>query len=266
MLHVVSLQTAGRLVHEDDPRLRGNRATDLDHLLRGQRQLADEAVRSKVRMGEALKDVEGELLGFAALKEAPSRGFATEQDVLGDREMRAERQLLMDEGDAGPARVVRRGRSMASRQAPCARCPAAVRPPGRSSACLAGAVLADQGVDLSRIKGERDSIQRNGRPEALVNAFEFEERCHGRRLIRYAGVCRVNAASGSDTPARRPALLRPRYRFQSSAMTSATGFDKTPRPSTSTRQHRRPSERPAACARSQLLAVCRWRSHHRARA
>ena len=100
MLHVVSLQTAGRLVHEDDPRLRGNRATDLDHLLRGQRQLADEAVRSKVRMGEALKDVEGELLGFAALKEAPSRGFATEQDVLGDREMRAERQLLMDEGDA----------------------------------------------------------------------------------------------------------------------------------------------------------------------
>src|SRR5256885_1454568 len=41
MLHVVALQTAGRLVHQNDSRPRGNRPTNLDYLSGSNRQVGN---------------------------------------------------------------------------------------------------------------------------------------------------------------------------------------------------------------------------------
>src|SRR5467141_1458631 len=50
MLHVVALQTAGRLVHQNDSRPRGDGAANLDYLSGGDRQVGDARLWTNLRM------------------------------------------------------------------------------------------------------------------------------------------------------------------------------------------------------------------------
>jgi hypothetical protein len=110
VLDVVALQAARRLVHEDDARARGDGAADLDDLLRRDRQMADDPVRLQLGVGEAPEHVERERLGLGAPEDAGAGRLAAEEDVLRHGQMRAERQLLVDQRDAALTGVVGRGR------------------------------------------------------------------------------------------------------------------------------------------------------------
>ena len=95
------------------------------------------------------------------------------------RELGVEAELLVHRGDAGRLRLVWavEGHVLAIHAER-----AAVRPmhPGDDldERGLAGAVLADQRVDLAGIGGEVDVLQRLHAGERLRDALELEQRCH----------------------------------------------------------------------------------------
>ena len=95
------------------------------------------------------------------------------QDVLGHRQVRAERQLLVDQGDAGVARGQRRhrgvGRAVDLHRAAVGRQGAGDHVEQRA---LAGAVLADQRVHLAGREVHVDAVERHRRAEALAKSRE----------------------------------------------------------------------------------------------
>ena len=120
-----------------------------------------------------LEHVERECLGLRAAEEAAPRRLPAEQDVLGDRQVRAERQLLVDQRDAALARLVRRRRTVRLARQPHLALVGLQRP-GKHvhQRALAGAVLADERVDLAGLERKRHAVERDGRPEALADAVE----------------------------------------------------------------------------------------------
>ena len=131
---------------------------------------------------------------IAAQQEA--RAFHTEEYVLGHREMRTERELLMDVGDSHTV-VVPRDRAAVGRDE---------AGEDVQQRALAGAVLADQRVHFARIEREVDAVQRDGRAEALGNAAQLEDHfrycssggcsnCCDAGVSRFAGVISVTPVS-----------------------------------------------------------------------
>ena len=96
--------------------------------------------------------------------------LAAEHDVLLDRHMRGQSELLVDHGDARAEAVEGAGRGVG---------PAVDLHPagvGREGAgedlhhgALAGAVLADEGVDFAPAELEADTVEGPGRAEALAH-------------------------------------------------------------------------------------------------
>ena len=125
----VERERRGRLVHDDQPRLHRERAGDLDHLL-----LGDARGRAPARIGSTSRPMR---VGDGArlrrhpppVDEEPRPGLAADEDVLGDRHVRGEGELLVDRDDAELLRVVRarRARPSRRRRRSC-RCPAAAAP------------------------------------------------------------------------------------------------------------------------------------------
>ena len=109
-VHVGPLQAARRLVHQQDPAVGRERAADLHDLLRGNRQLPDDAVRPQLRVGKVREQLARAGVGRSGIDDAPARGLAAHEDVLRHRHVRAERQFLVNERDAVTARVERRRR------------------------------------------------------------------------------------------------------------------------------------------------------------
>ena len=95
----VAAQRRGRLVHDDQPRAHRERARDLDHLLLGD-------VRSRTSaMGltfepDALRDGARLSRHLAPVHETGRARLAADEDVLGDRHVRGEREFLVDRDDA----------------------------------------------------------------------------------------------------------------------------------------------------------------------
>ena len=92
----------GRLVEDEDRRVASKRLGDLDHLTLGERQPADLDVGA--RDGDAIALEERERIGaHLAGAYGADRGerLAAEPDVLLDRKVGDERQLLEDGRDAG---------------------------------------------------------------------------------------------------------------------------------------------------------------------
>ena len=90
-----------RLVENENARLARQRLGDLDHLPARQRQVLDERHGMDVRGAGARERLLGDAPLRAPVDEAePSRRIA-DRDIVGDRQVRNERQLLEDADDAG---------------------------------------------------------------------------------------------------------------------------------------------------------------------
>ena len=133
--------------------------------------------------------------------EAAAPRLDAHQHVLGHRQVREERQLLVDERDPARARVARRARGVGLAvdvQRPAVRAQQARH--DREQRALAGSVLAEQGMDLARLHLERGARQRDGGAEALVDAGDPEDRRHspGARYWSSGGLMSV-CISGAST-------------------------------------------------------------------
>src|SRR6266550_614065 len=107
-IHILALESARRLVHEENARVRRQGTADLDYLLRGDGERADAPVRMEVRVTEVLEQCQRPPPRRVSVDPPPARRLDAEQDVLGYREVGAQRKLLMNQGDAPAPRVQRR--------------------------------------------------------------------------------------------------------------------------------------------------------------
>ena len=121
-------QRRRRFVHDEDARVLRERLGDLHHLLLRDAELVDERARVEIQ-AERVEQAPGLGVHPPVIDGAgqPAAGLAAEIDVLRDVEIRDERELLEDDGDAQLAGVG--GRSQPHRRAvdagsrPCpARC------------------------------------------------------------------------------------------------------------------------------------------------
>ena len=169
-------QSRGRLVHDDEPRLHGERAGDLDELLLGDRKIAH--LRHRIALEpDALGD------GLRLLRHAPPAyeqlraGFAADEHVLGDRHVGGEGELLVDRDDARALGVVRRRKGdRLPEQLDFARIGALRAGQNLEQRRLAGAVLAEKRMDLRRSHFEMDVLKRKHAGKALADAGHLEDR------------------------------------------------------------------------------------------
>ena len=158
------------------------------------------------------------LLGHAALRAAVDQAEAArrvaDRDVVGDRQVGDQRQLLEDAGDAG--RVGRRRRRERDRLA-VEQHPALV---GRDDAGhdldqrrFAGAVLAEHRVDAAGLDREVGILQRAHAAVALGDALHHEQ-AHRLRIGDREPAPRVGAGAWRARGPRR-ASAAPRYLFAS---------------------------------------------------
>ena len=180
LLDVGGGQGRGGLVEDEDARALGERLGDLDHLPAGERQVLDQRERVDVGGAGAGERLLGEAALGAAVDHAEAGGRPADDDVVGDREVGDERELLEDADDAGVAGGGGRGEGDG----------AAVEGHGAvvglhhaghdlDEGGLAGAVLAEDGVDAARADGELGVGQRHDAAVALGHAVHAEERLVG---------------------------------------------------------------------------------------
>ncbi len=174
--HLGRRQRRGRLVQNDDPRPGKQHPGDLDQLLQADRQVAEPSQRIDV-------DAEsGELFtGFARhappLHDSEAIGrLHAEKHVLGDRQIGRDAELLMDHGDAGGAGIADRSKpDFLSIQRETAREFRVHAGDDFHQRALAGAVFADETVDLAGGKREVDPAERLDTAEGLGDAVQFEQ-------------------------------------------------------------------------------------------
>ena len=174
-LHLVRRQRGGRLVHDQDADVAGHRLGDLDRLLAGDGELRRRRPRVDVDL-EAGEDRRRPLLHRRASARAsppvwPMKMFSDDGEVGEDE------RFLVDAGDAQRLGV---GRAAQLDDLAVDLEVAGVGPvqPGHDldQRRLAGAVLADEGVDLARPQVERHAAQGVGRAEALRHVDDRHER------------------------------------------------------------------------------------------
>ena len=100
-LHLRRREGGGRLVEDDDAGAREQHAGDLDELLQADRQVAEPRHRIDVD-AEPCKLLTGFARHAPPLHQAEAVGrLRAEKDVLGDRQVGCDAELLMHHGDAG---------------------------------------------------------------------------------------------------------------------------------------------------------------------
>ena len=173
-------QRSGRLVEDQDRAVERQRLGDLDDLLLGDRQFPDQRLR--IDLGERGKYAASAVAQRAIIHQpgAPAIG-RRHRDVLGDRDVRAERDLLMHQPDAERMRPLRRG----DLDGPAIdQDLAAIGPEDTVDNVhqrrLAGSVLAHQRMHLALAEREADTVERTHRAEILADIADFEgEGLHG---------------------------------------------------------------------------------------
>ena len=196
-------EAARRLVEDEHAAPDGERARDLDELLRGRRQIADRPLGGDVAVAELGERGRRRRAHPLALHDAERRGGAAahrldaEHDVLHHAQVRRERQLLVDHRDAGAprgeriARRVRRRRRAASR-----RRRASARRRESPSAC-----------SFRRRSGRRARRpRRRARRDPRHRARRSRRRLCARRASRIAARVTASATStgpGAAAPSRR---------------------------------------------------------------
>jgi hypothetical protein len=174
-LDLALFQRRRRLVEDEDAAFSPQRLGDRHQLARGEAQRRDRPVGIgiEVELGEhrACLLSHARAVDHRERAEAAHRQVA-ERDVLGDRQRRHQPQLLRNGHDAGGDGIVR-AREMAKPAvdediaAVWTMHAAEDADQGR----LAGAVLADDGVDLAKGHVEVDAVERDRRAELLADRF-----------------------------------------------------------------------------------------------
>ena len=128
-----------------------------------------------------------------------------DEDVLGDREVREEPWLLVNDGDPELARM---GRALElnwyAMETEVAGIWLVDARQDLDERAFAGAVFADQGMDFGRVELERDAVERLGCAEAHRDAVELYR--GGAALLFHARV--EDSARGHGCPPRAPGSQR----------------------------------------------------------
>ncbi len=175
-------QRRRRFVHDQDARVLRERLRDLHHLLLRDAELVDERARVEVQ-AKHVEQAPGLGVHPPVIDRAgqPAAGLAPEIDVLRDVEIRDERELLEDDGDAQVAGVGGRsqvhGRAVDEDLARVRPMRPAQDPDERG---LAGAVLAQQEVHFAGLNDERNVFERADSRKGLGDPAHLEKRCHDR--------------------------------------------------------------------------------------
>ena len=193
LLHVGAGESRGGLVEDQELRPLAERLGDLDHLAPRQRQVAHPHQRVDVRAA----DLGQQGLGAAALRpgideaEAPRR--RSDRDIVRDREVGHQRQLLEDAHDAGRVGGGWRGEAdIVSGKAHAAGIGLDHAGDDLDQRRLAGTVLAQHRMDLAALAGEVDALEGAYAAIALGDAGQCEEGALRRDSILHG------AGSGSD--------------------------------------------------------------------
>ena len=175
-------QDRGRLVHDEQARILQQAADDLDPLPLARRQA-----------GDAAGGVQRQAIGLADLGDAAGqvgarrRVLHPQRHVLGHGQRVEQRKMLEHHGDAGSPRRARIGRRVGGAQK---RHRAVVGPHQAidhlDQRGLAGAVLAQQGVDLARADGKADSVIGAHAGIGLAQALGLENIGHDAPLSFFA--------------------------------------------------------------------------------
>ncbi len=175
-LAVFEGERARRLVHDEDARLVEQGPGDLDDLLGPDAQQADGDVERDLGVADELEGLADLPPHGLAVEPARRVDLAAEHDVLLDRHVRGQGELLVDHGHASAQAVEGGGRGVGT---PVELHPAGVGGQGAAEdlhqGALAGAVLADEGVDLAPAELEADAVKGPGRAEALAHPGHAED-------------------------------------------------------------------------------------------
>ena len=168
------------LVHHDDPRPLGEGLGDLDHLLLGDGQRADRRFGIDAD-ADAVEEGQGVGVFAPPAAETRRRRLPAQEDVLAGRERRHEVELLVDDGDAGPAGVERRGDGRTDAVDPDRARVGRVGPrQDLDEGALAGAVLAQEGQDLAASQVQVRLLQGMDAGKRFLDPVHDQERFLGR--------------------------------------------------------------------------------------
>ncbi len=166
--HLVFGERGRGLVHHEDADVGGERLRHLDDLLPRDGEFADGRSRADADGAEVVEQPGGPPFHRRPVDEAEALRLPAEEDVLGHGAVRQECQLLVDDADArrlGLRRVAERPGHAVDFDAPAVGSVLAAEQFHESR--LAGAVLADDGVDLTGEQIERDVMENSVAEEAL---------------------------------------------------------------------------------------------------
>ena len=98
LLAILIVERCRRLVEDEQAHVLRERFRDLDELLLADAELVDRDARRDIE-ADALHEVDGFLVALFPIHEPVALAFVAEEHVLHDREIRHERELLMDDDD-----------------------------------------------------------------------------------------------------------------------------------------------------------------------
>ena len=172
-------QGRGRLVHDDETGVLGDRAADRDQLAVRDRQIEDGPVGVERHADPAHRVVGGLPEPPPVHETAPLLHILPDADILGDGEVREERKILIDHLDARRDRRRRRqARARLSVDADLPRVRRVDAGHDLDERALSGAVLPDQAVHLARGDRKIDPLQRMNAAEGLSYSRKFDDEGH----------------------------------------------------------------------------------------
>ena len=161
-------QGRGRLVHDQDAHLLQQHARDLDELLLADGQVTDEEVRVDVLTEPAEHLLRAYPLSGVVDEPSAVAKLATGEQVLGDRHVRKEAELLVDDPDTKTHGVAGAGdRDGLTLEVDLTRAGLFGAGEDLHQGRLAGAILPDQDVDLAAERLERHVLECTHAPVAL---------------------------------------------------------------------------------------------------
>ena len=179
---VLIVERCRRLVEDEQPHVLRKRFRDLDELLLADAELVDRDARRNIE-ADALHEVDGFLVALFPIHEPVALAFVAEEHVLHDREIRHERELLMDDDDAFFFAVTNR---LELARLAVINDVALIRPVRVNARQhvherrLAGAVLAAERMDRAFLHLEVDMVERaHAAREFLDDVLHFQKvLCH----------------------------------------------------------------------------------------
>jgi hypothetical protein len=186
-LDLALVEGGGRLVHDHELGVEADGAGDGHHLLHGGGIGHERAAHVDVDL-EAGEKRAGLHMHGRPVEQAEAALLPAEADVLGDRAVGHQVDFLVDGADAGSLRLLRRGEGRGPAvEDDLARILGVVAGQDLDQGRLAGAVLADEGVNLALFHHELRGAQGRDAGKALVDPVHAEERRHERSVANPAG-------------------------------------------------------------------------------